>query len=1074
MSELTNIRSVSRKGTSQSQRLSEKLKPENFPLDDRSTKTLLEYAEDYAEVIKYFDAGNEESGDWSQFFPSDLASRVVDGKEEALIARPHVALFYAFLKIFAHSQEHLNTLPKRHLDYFYKTYLHFKEKPAVADQAHVLFELAKFVENYELNPETKVSAGKDNTGVKLVYETLKKIILNKAAVKSLKTIYNANEAVEDDNGVDRTLYAAAYANSSDGAGEELSTDDPGWPALGEDQSSGAGTMSAASVGFAFASPTLYLAEGKRKITFTFNAANSSLRDYDSYVSETGTEDGESYITVKFSGAKRWIEVNAERTSSSVGSLVLEVVLDASEEPVTAYNSKLSGDYDTTWPIATFIIDPAHYYLFKDVRLSNITVAVEVEDMRDLVIQNDVARLNPNKPFQPFGSRPADKTSFYIGCEEAFAKNCTKIDLELAWAGLPTSDFEDYYETYSKYEDSTNTPVTLSVDGVADAFKNDVFKADVYLLDNYVWQAPETAAEETINLFTTEPEEVGHTTALVSTKTISLTNPGVRSVGQSVGSKKQAYGVTTQDGFIKLELQSFRFGIGVNDETGTDVSTDYPNFVFGHQYFNRIHGEVALERATNEASVQIFPKDAYTPQVSELRLSYDAVASFELDASVEEEPAEQFFHIGPFGQAKQTLAATFKLVPEYSEEGTLYIGIENLDPPENLSLLFQVVEGTATPPTEDVELAVVNWYYLADDTWHEFDKTDILSDTTNQLKTSGIITFSMPKEMTSTNTILPENEFWIKAGITRYSDSVCELIDVKAQAVLVEFKDQNNDPEHLSQTLAANKIKKLVSKDANIKTVSQPYSGFGGKVEEQSNEIYTRVAEQLRHKGRAATAWDIERITLENFPSVYTVKCINHTNEKGRHRHGNVLVVCIPNIRNSNAVNVLEPRNSLNTLDEISKHLTALAPPYVKIHVQNPTYETIKLDFQVKFNAGFDKGFYEEQLQTDLKEYLSPWAFDSEADISFNSQFHKYVIMNFVEELEYVDYVANFKLYYKPEDDKPFELRQVVKTTHPGAILVSYEKHAITILDEDPEPPILGICSMAIERNFSIIKKSDHE
>jgi hypothetical protein len=69
----------------------------------------------------------------------------------------------------------------------------------------------------------------------------------------------------------------------------------------------------------------------------------------------------------------------------------------------------------------------------------------------------------------------------------------------------------------------------------------------------------------------------------------------------------------------------------------------------------------------------------------------------------------------------------------------------------------------------------------------------------------------------------------------------------------------------------------------------PYPSFGGRVTEDNAEFYNRVSERLRHKDRAITIFDYERLVLESFPDIYRVKCIDHTDEGCELAPGHVLV-----------------------------------------------------------------------------------------------------------------------------------------------------------------------------------------
>ena len=39
--------------------------------------------------------------------------------------------------------------------------------------------------------------------------------------------------------------------------------------------------------------------------------------------------------------------------------------------------------------------------------------------------------------------------------------------------------------------------------------------------------------------------------------------------------------------------------------------------------------------------------------------------------------------------------------------------------------------------------------------------------------------------------------------------------------------------------------------------------------------YTRVGERLKHKNRAITPEDYEKVILDRFPGIFQVKCINN-------------------------------------------------------------------------------------------------------------------------------------------------------------------------------------------------------
>ena len=101
-----------------------------------------------------------------------------------------------------------------------------------------------------------------------------------------------------------------------------------------------------------------------------------------------------------------------------------------------------------------------------------------------------------------------------------------------------------------------------------------------------------------------------------------------------------------------------------------------------------------------------------------------------------------------------------------------------------------------------------------------------------------------------------------------------------------------------------------------------------------------------------------------------------------------------------------------------------------------------VEFKVKFYSGFEFNFYSEKLKAQLKQYLSPWAYSSGRDITFGGKIYKSVLLDFVEEVEYVDYVEDFYMYSISESTgKSNDLSEVQPET-PDTILVSNDTHLI--------------------------------
>jgi len=377
-------------------------------------------------------------------------------------------------------------------------------------------------------------------------------------------------------------------------------------------------------------------------------------------------------------------------------------------------------------------------------------------------------------------------------------------------------------------------------------------------------------------------------------------------------------------------------------------------------------------------------------------------------------------------------------------------------------------------------------------WRALPDENIVSDSTYGLQTTGIILFDFPEDATNNNLLITKGLHWLCASVDGDADKIPKIIDVIAQANKVVFYDQQNDPEHYRNPLPAQTIAKLLIKAPEVKVITQPFESFDGKMREEGNVFYARASERLRHKNRAITPWDYEHLVLEHFPSIYKVKCLTHTDPECLCRYpetgtrpvvddkqcccsqiapGHVLIVPISNLRNKNVVDILKPRTGRRTLLQIEEYLTKLTSPFVHIHAKNSKFEEIKTSFNVKFYTGTDKGRYLKQLNDDIIKFLTPWAFDATKEIVFGGKVYASNIINFIEGLDYVDYITCFRMIQivddgcctdlvdmdcikmksvniTPDEVKRFET--IIEATSSQAILTSVKQHCIGLIIETKE------------------------
>jgi len=1126
---------LTRDGTSQQQRLLKSLLPGYVAVDERSFDDLKNFVINFAKEIQYYDKNNSKTGNWENFFKAkvkDTSNRYTE---------PHYALFLAFLKLFKYAQNDLNKITKKHIDFYYRDVLQLQEREAVADQVFVVFELAKHVSTFLIKKGTKLKAGKDATGVELSYEVDKDIVVNKATVEELKALYIDRSEGDENNPPYIRVYESPTANSANGKGKELETEDKSWNTFGVVKPDSP-DRDLADIGFGFASPMFYLAEGERIVTITLNIQDPS-KNRSKLRKITEITDYDLALRAKFSGEKEWIEsiyegckstgnevcgpvldrvlefINSAQKPEDIagiepqegpvyddptkgygdqirdydigltvarriindrnaldppefttkeqlmkvrgfgidkmndlaytfrqkyhfikvdpvkGQIIIRRTLDRSQDAVVGYNKKnLTDPFNTTWPVVKLLLNTKSnvsaqvYALLKDIKIKSAEINVNVSDVTSLIIQNDFAVLDPSKPVQAFTNKPIQGSNFYIGNWEAFQKKPDYVDLNFSWVDIPqdATGFAGYFTNYNDLPNSTKR-------------NNDSFKINISHLNGKKWKRIKSDS----NLFTDKDgKSVANSTALPGSEQV---------VKLKLIDKNQLHG-------IEREISPDTFEEYDNSLLSGFMKLSFTGYDFGHSTYQQEYSQAILGSinfTTGEVDLSSLPNPPYTPTLSNISLSYSSTGKIlfkSLPVKKDEKVTDQFFHIHPFGvrDIKNT-ESSYGIMPKYDNEGELLIGVKNLVSLQSLALLLKISESSSGSGYIKPQLT---WSYLSDNDWKPFGKTQVTADTTNNMLVSGIVNLSIPKDATSSNSIVTSGLHWVKVSCIANISAVPYLIDVKAQAVSASFKNNNNDPNHLANALAEKTIAKLKKSESSIKSISQPYASFGGRTTEQSESFYKRTSERLRHKNRAITIWDFERLILEEFNKIYKVKCLNHTNISLKPFNpvspGIISIIVVPDVQGRIDVDPMKPMANQGTLVQISDFIKKKSTTSAEIYVDNPIYEEIKVEFQVKFKTE-DVGYYLNKLNEDIKEFLAPWAYQSESEVVFGGRVHKSVIINFIEELNYVDYIRLFKMKrsnpLQGTNSFTGDIDEAVASTS-ASVLTSAKKHDISPVEEE--------------------------
>lgn len=664
------------------------------------------------------------------------------------------------------------------------------------------------------------------------------------------------------------------------------------------------------------------------------------------------------LVVRFTGARGWEEVEGVHIGPGEdGGLRVEMTLGPQVGPVVGLDPALHGTtFDGTDPVVSFRVNPGAtvfpYSFLHCLPLVRIEVTAEVRGVTDLVLHNALGPLDPSRPLYPFGPLPGRDSYLVVGSFEAAGKTLVEASLEIEWGGLPDlpGGLRQHYFAYD--QDITN----------------EAFLARVALLRDGRWEPLDPELASVAPLF----RSLDDSGATAPTVRIPL-GPMALFRPLEPGTPRERFA-----SMLHARQGLFRLSLAPSEVT------------FGHREYPRLLTE-ALTRNLRRRKQEPLPNPPYTPLVNRITLDYTARATL-LPGGVEAEgdvragsARDRILHEHPFGMEDLTASVDGQIhslvpgrpvVPDPearpgAREGYLFIGVQASELPGLLSLLFHLRHDALQDPV--VEDPGAAWFYLRSNRWIPLESSRVLGDTTSGFQQSGIVTLDIPGDIEAGSTLLPRGACWLAVGVNRRIRSLVDrLLVVSAGGVEVTWKDRGNRREP-TKGLPAGSIVGPRVRVPGLASVRQVGESFGGRSAETEEDLVTRTAERLRHRKRAVSAWDYERLVLDRFPEVFQVKV--HPNTDTRYdlpRPGSVLVTVVPRLGGDENDQALTPRFSGGDLVRIRDYLRSLSPGASRIYVQNPVYEEIQVRCTVRLARGARPGQGLRELNALLVDHLSPW------------------------------------------------------------------------------------------------------
>ncbi|WP_187428046.1 hypothetical protein [Roseobacter fucihabitans] len=671
--------------------------------------------------------------------------------------------------------------------------------------------------------------------------------------------------------------------------------------------------------------------------------------------------------------------------------------------------------------------------FERYHIKNFDIRVKAAGIRQIAALSDDGPVATGQNFMPFGARPKDGASLWVGCAEMAIKPVTDVGVTLTWAQTPgkIGSFEGHYAHYANRKDIPDPKLTLAFLS-ADGWKGLGARAlPMFERSDLGELSPDWSFEGAL---------------------YAPSNPTDRVV-------------TPQDFHARQKVPAGMISLSLSDTANGFLADEYP---------------LALVKAMRPRLLpppllppRPVPPAPFVPQIARMSLSYTAQAKIEINAPQTARAGEKVVQVGAFGQVEVFPKRTLRhvtLFPPRLGYGHLFIQISGRDATGPLTLLFNVAERGHLRRVPEVN--PIAWHYLTFAGWAPLPATAIASDSTAGLMRSGLVAINLPEDALRVSSEMPGEGAWLAAVATKPDLSVFPSVtSIETNGVWALCSDA---------TFAK-------SPGARVWTFEPPQAGLRAPVEvpvvadvrppETPRDFKARVGERLRHRKRAVTPWDVERLVLDAFPQVWMVKCLPHLDRHTpRPAPGQVTVIVVRKPPRLPAGAPARPEVfDVATLQRIRDHLRNLGSEFASYDVANPSFERLHVRASLVFEFDRDDGAVAQRLKTHLNRYLSVWT-GSDALARFGWSLNVKLLRAHINALEYVRAINDFSVLHLASDDAGTHMLMDTAQTdtrgphgpwitaaRPWSLPLSTIDHALTPLlkPQDDRPTQSGIGRLSI-------------
>ncbi|WP_165041461.1 baseplate J/gp47 family protein [Dysgonomonas sp. ZJ709] len=804
---------------------------------------------------------------------------------------------------------------------------------------------------------------------------------------------------------------------------------------------------AKALGLIISSPSLLLREGKRYVTITFSPEDEKWLEQQGKILKNlqpnlgdWTEEkilfelfnNVFYVTI--STADRWLEIANYTVKKDGKNIVFKFIL-SEDFPATKGCEQDIHHFQSKYPALriypNFDAWLYPYSWLENFLLDKIIIETSVEGASNVLVYNELGRVDNSKPFIPFGVNTERGAWFVIGNYEMSLKDVQAVDLHINWLQLP-EDERGLYGYYRAYDDEID---------------NRSFRLKADYLADYKWY--EIPATRPFYLFSSVKRDVVGD-PLPDVK-LSLENVlsgiDVQRMPMSVYEEETYdYDIKSRSGFIRFVM-------------------DEPSIGFGEKRYRHLFTEQMIKNALRKKKEKTI-NPPLNPLIEKIKLDYRSRDVIDLKKHNATNNTD-VFQLYPLGYISALSDGKYRSVPfvyNLDTDASVLLSFRNVKGGEVLTVFFDFLPVSKECTRENIPQIV--WYWGNGYNWYEVSPNTILSDQTQNMFTTGHIKIRMPVDVD--DFLLDSNDLlWLRAGVRKYEENIPELRTIHINVVKLELdtsledKSEVNDYENEGYELVPE------AKLPGIKSFQQISPFYSGRDKENETDMQIRISEYVTHRGKAVTARDYERIVLQAFPDIVKVKCLPNFDCK-HNRKGVVTLVVIPKLEKSDN-RIYKPLTSSYFMLEIEEYILNHVSSYVKdIDVVNPVYEELMVRCDISFYEDYSLAICQTRLNEILNLMIAPWQVNKELpvfgySINMKKMYDDIKAQGFVKDinrlsiLRIVNENDSYSLYeYGKGND-------MVVPQFPHVIFIPAENHIIG----SGMLPEFGINDMSIDKTFII-------